>query len=111
MEVNHGSNMLPASANHSFTCGVLPDSDHKPVIESLQLLAACHWHSILMIFLPTIFLHLQTEVSRVCAALCTDDKTLVNHLILVEDINNGGASCYQALVPSFIVRCIVAVIS
>ena len=56
MKIDHAGNVLPASANNLSTCVILLDSDHKPVIEGLQLLAAFDWHSIQVVCLPTVLL-------------------------------------------------------
>ena len=61
MEIDHTGNVLPASADLLFACGVLFDSNHKPIIESLQILAALHWYSFLMICLLAVLLHLQIK--------------------------------------------------
>ena len=68
MEVYHGGNVLPASANHSCACCILANTDHKPVIEGLQLLAARHWYSILVVLLLAVLLQCTQRVSFLAAS-------------------------------------------
>jgi len=63
MEIYHAGNVLPAPANDQFACVILLDSSDKPIVESLQVLAAFHWHSFLMICLLAVLLHFADQIS------------------------------------------------
>ena len=108
MELDHAGNVLPALANDLFARVILLDSSDQRIVESLQVLAAFHWHSFSMICLLAVLLHSQIEIQQADSALY--EQRLVTHLVLVEGVLDGGSS-YHALVPYFIVRCILAVIS
>ena len=84
MEIDHAGNVLPAPANHLFACVVLLDSGDKPIIESLQVLAAFHWHSFSMVRLPAVFLFLQIENQQADFVLCmSSDLSLTWYLLKV----------------------------
>jgi len=84
MEIDHAGNVLPAPANHLFACVVLLDSGDKPIIESLQVLAAFHWHSFLVICLLAVLLHLQIKIQQADFVLCmSSDLSLTWYLLRV----------------------------
>jgi len=64
MEIDHAGNVLPTPANDLLACGILLDSRDKPIVESLQVLAAFHWHSFLMICPLAVLLHLQIKFQQ-----------------------------------------------
>ena len=84
MEIDHAGNVLPAPANHLFACVILLNSSDKPIVESLQVLAAFHWHSFSMIFLPAVLLHLQIDFQQADSVLClSSDLSLTWYLLKV----------------------------
>ncbi len=77
MEIDHAGNVLPAPANDLFACD-------KPIVESLQVLAAFHWHNFLMICLPAVLLHLQIDFQQADSVLClSSDLSLTWYLLKV----------------------------
>ncbi len=84
MEIDHAGNVLPAPANDLFARVILLDPSDKPIVESLQVLAAFHWHGFLMIRLPAVLLHLQIKIQQADFVLCmSSDLSLTWYLLKV----------------------------
>ena len=66
MEIHHGGNMLPASANDSCACFILADASQEPVVEVLQLLTVCDWFGIFVVLLSAELLQ-GTPLVLICA--------------------------------------------
>ena len=64
MEIHHGGNMLPASANDSCACFILADASQEPIVEVLQLLS--DWFGILVVLLSAELLQ-GTPLVLICA--------------------------------------------